>query len=107
MTRPGQDRPLRVLGAADQAVVRIGFTAMLDAQPDMTVVGVAADGRQAVSLAMQLHPDVVLMDIRMPVLDGIEATRALQTAPEPPKVLVLTTFDLDDYVYDALRAGAS
>jgi DNA-binding NarL/FixJ family response regulator len=102
-----QDQPLRVLVADDQAVVRIGFTAMLDAQPDMTVVGAAADGRQAISLATQLHPDVVLMDIRMPVLDGIEATRALQTSPEPPKVLVLTTFDLDDYVYDALRAGAS
>ena len=96
-----------MLVADDQAVVRIGFTAMLDAQPDMTVVGAAADGRQAISLATQLHPDVVLMDIRMPVLDGIEATRALQTSPEPPKVLVLTTFDLDDYVFDALRAGAS
>jgi DNA-binding NarL/FixJ family response regulator len=107
MTGPVPDGTLRVLVADDQAVVRIGFTAMVDAQPDMTVVGTAADGRQAVSLAAQLHPDVVLMDIRMPVLDGIEATRQLHAAPESPKVLVLTTFDLDDYVYDALRAGAS
>jgi DNA-binding NarL/FixJ family response regulator len=107
MTGPAEERPLRLLVADDQAVVRIGFTAMLDAQSDMTVVGVAADGRQAVSLARELHPDVVLMDIRMPVLDGIEATRQLRTASQSPRVLVLTTFDLDDYVYDALRAGAS
>ncbi|HET7017163.1 MAG TPA: response regulator transcription factor [Streptosporangiaceae bacterium] len=107
MTGPTDDRPLRLLVADDQAVVRIGFTAMLDSQPDLTVVGAAADGRQAVSLARELHPDVVLMDIRMPVLDGIEATRQLNTIQDPPRVLVLTTFDLDDYVYDALRAGAS
>jgi DNA-binding NarL/FixJ family response regulator len=98
---------LTVLIADDQAVVRIGFTAMLDAQPDMTVVGAAHDGRQAVSLARQLAPDVVLMDIRMPVLDGIGATRQLKAMDPAPQVLVLTTFDLDDYVYDALRAGAS
>jgi DNA-binding NarL/FixJ family response regulator len=102
--------PLRVLVADDQAVVRIGFTAMLDSQPDMTVVGTAADGFQAVRMARELRPDVVLMDIRMPVLDGIGATSALR--PEAgsawsPRVLVLTTFDLDEYVYDALRAGAS
>jgi DNA-binding NarL/FixJ family response regulator len=112
MTGPAEGQPLRVLIADDQAVVRIGFTAMVDAQPDMTVVGAAADGREAVSLARELCPDVVLMDIRMPVLDGIEATRQLHKALEhaafePPRVLVLTTFDLDDYVYDALRAGAS
>jgi DNA-binding NarL/FixJ family response regulator len=107
MTGPAPDQPLRLLIADDQAVVRIGFTAMIDAQPDMTMVGAAADGRQAVSLARELRPDVVLMDIRMPLLDGIEATRQLHAAPDPPKVLVLTTFDLDDYVYDALRAGAS
>jgi DNA-binding NarL/FixJ family response regulator len=98
---------LRLLIADDQAVVRIGFTAMLDAQPDMSVVGAAENGRQAVSLARQLQPDVVLMDIRMPVLDGIAATRLLKAADPAPQVLVLTTFDLDDYVYDALRAGAS
>jgi DNA-binding NarL/FixJ family response regulator len=101
------DPPLRLLVADDQAVVRMGFTAMLDSQPDMAVVATAQDGQQAVRLARQVAPDVVLMDIRMPVLDGIEATRQLTAAQPAPKVLVLTTFDLDDYVYDALRAGAS
>jgi DNA-binding NarL/FixJ family response regulator len=98
---------LRLLVADDQAVVRMGFTAMLDSQPDMTVVGTAEDGKQAVKIARELRPDVVLMDIRMPVLDGIEATRQLGLDQTPPSVLVLTTFDLDDYVYEALRAGAS
>jgi DNA-binding NarL/FixJ family response regulator len=99
--------PLRLLVADDQAVVRMGFTAMLDSQPDMSVVATAHDGQQAVRMAREFRPDVVLMDIRMPVLDGIEATRQLSRAENPPSVLVLTTFDLDDYVYDALRAGAS
>jgi len=99
--------PPRLLVADDQAVVRMGFTAMLDSQPDMTVVGTAEDGKQAVKIARDLRPDVVLMDIRMPVLDGIEATRQLGLDQAPPSVLVLTTFDLDDYVYEALRAGAS
>jgi DNA-binding NarL/FixJ family response regulator len=98
---------LRLLVADDQAVVRMGFTAMLDSQPDMTVVGTAEDGKQAVRIARELRPDVVLMDIRMPVLDGIEATRQFSLDQTPPSVLVLTTFDLDDYVYEALRAGAS
>ncbi len=101
------DRPLRLLVVDDQAVVRMGFTALLESQDDMSVVGAAGDGQQAVRLAAQLRPDVVLMDIRMPVLGGIEATRVLTQAELPPRVLVLTTFDLDDYVYDALRAGAS
>jgi DNA-binding NarL/FixJ family response regulator len=107
------DGPLRLLVVDDQAVVRLGFTALLDSQDDMAVVGAAGDGQQAVRLAAQLKPDVVLMDIRMPVLGGIEATQII-TQPAhpargeaPPRVLVLTTFDLDDYVYDALRAGAS
>lgn len=99
--------PLRLLVADDQAVVRMGFTAMLDSQPDMSVVATAHDGQQAVRMASEFRPDVVLMDIRMPVLDGIEATRQLSLAESPPSVLVLTTVDLDDYVYDALRAGAS
>jgi len=98
---------LRVLIADDQAVVRLGFRALLEAQDDMQVAGVAGDGREAVRLARQLHPDVVLMDVRMPVMGGIAATRELRGEPGPPRVLVLTTFDIDEYVYDALRAGAS
>lgn len=101
------DGVLRLLVVDDQAVVRLGFTALLDSQGDMSVVGAAGDGQQAVRLAGELQPDVVLMDIRMPVLGGIEATRLITRGQAPPKVLVLTTFDLDDYVYDALRAGAS
>jgi DNA-binding NarL/FixJ family response regulator len=100
-------RVLRLLVVDDQPVVRLGFTALLDSQPDLAVVGTAGDGQHAVRLARELAPDLVLMDIRMPVLGGIEATRLLGQSPSPPKVLVLTTFDLDDYVYDALRAGAS
>ncbi|MFD5794430.1 response regulator [Streptomyces diastatochromogenes] len=91
----------------DQAVVRAGFAAIVDAEPDLVVVGEAGDGATAVSLATAEAPDLVLMDIRMPGMDGLTATRLI-TAPENgPRVLVLTTFDLDEYVYEALRAGAS
>jgi len=98
---------LRVMIVDDQAIVRLGFEALLSAQPDMRVLATASNGREAVASAKQLHPDVVLMDVRMPVLGGIDATRAITTQPDPPRVLILTTFDLDEYVYDALRAGAS
>jgi DNA-binding NarL/FixJ family response regulator len=92
----------------DHGVVRAGFAELLDTQPDFAVVGTAADGEEAVRICTDLRPDVVLMDVRMPVMDGIEATRHLTALEDPaPRILVLTTFDLDDYVYDALRAGAS
>lgn len=98
---------LRVLVVDDQGIVRAGFAAVIDAEDDMTVVAEAADGAEAVRLAEELTPDVVVMDVRMPELDGIAATRIITGRPNPPKVLVLTTFDLDAYVFDALRAGAS
>jgi DNA-binding NarL/FixJ family response regulator len=100
---------IKILIADDQAMVRQGFGALLAAQPDLLVVGDAADGESAVARARALDPDVVLMDVRMPVLDGLEATRKLlrDGQRDRPKVLILTTFDLDDYVYEALRAGAS
>jgi DNA-binding NarL/FixJ family response regulator len=97
---------IRVLIADDQMMVREGFSVLLNAQPDIEVAGEAVDGRQAVERATELRPDVVLMDIRMPELNGIEATREI-IADGVSKVLVLTTFDLDEYVYQALRAGAS
>jgi DNA-binding NarL/FixJ family response regulator len=96
---------IRVVVADDQEVVRAGFAALLDTQPDLTVVGSAADGASAVALCRAERPDVVLMDIRMPVMDGVEATR--QVATGRTRVLILTTFDLDEHVYDALNAGAS
>jgi DNA-binding NarL/FixJ family response regulator len=98
---------VRVLLADDQELVRDGFATILDLQDDLEVVGSVADGVAAVSAARSLTPDVVLMDVRMPVMDGIEATRRVCALPVPPKVLVLTTFDLDEYVYAALQAGAS
>lgn len=99
---------IRVLIADDQGMVRTGFTVFLSGQPDIEVVGEAADGREAVERAAELRPDVVLMDVRMPVMNGLEATRELLARQDTAtKVLILTTFDLDDYVYEALRAGAS
>ena len=91
----------------DQELVRTGFRLILQSEADLSVVGEAANGRQAIELAPSVRPDVVLMDVRMPVMDGIAATAALTAGPGGPRVLVLTTFDLDEYVYDALAAGAS
>ena len=98
---------IRLIIADDQDLVRTGFRMILDGEPDLHVVAEAHNGQQAVALAHEHRPDVLLMDIRMPVMDGIEATRRLMSADEHPRVLILTTFDLDEYVYGALRAGAS
>lgn len=98
---------IRVMLVDDQAMVRAGFRMIVESDPEFSVVGDAADGREAIELAQRCRPDVVLMDVRMPRLDGIEATAAITAAPEPPRVLMLTTFDLEEYVYAALRAGAS
>src|SRR5579871_5217173 len=115
--------PIRIVIADDHQVVRTGYSALLDTQPDFTVVGTASNGAEAIKLCRDLRPDVILMDVRMPETDGIEATRQLlEPTPHPganthkgpgpdtharPRVLILTTFDLDEYVYDALRVGAS
>jgi DNA-binding NarL/FixJ family response regulator len=98
---------IRVVVADDQGMVRSGFSILLNAQPDIEVVGEAVNGQEAITRAAELRPDVILMDVRMPVLDGLQATRQIATGDGAPRVLVLTTFDLDDYVYEALRAGAS
>ena len=98
---------IRILLADDQALVRGGFRMIIDAEPDLEVVAEAADGGEAVERALETRPDLVLIDIRMPVLDGIEATRQLLAALPSTRVLILTTFDLDEYVVDAFRAGAS
>jgi DNA-binding NarL/FixJ family response regulator len=98
---------IKVLIVDDQALVRAGFRMILDAQPDLEVVGEAADGSTAIDAVRTLRPDVVLMDIRMPGVDGIEATRRLTEAGVPSKIVILTTYDLDEYVFDALAAGAS
>jgi DNA-binding NarL/FixJ family response regulator len=98
---------VRVVVADDHDVVRSGFASLLQTQPEFTVVGTARDGAEAVAIGRELEPDVVLMDVRMPGMDGIEATRQLTGARAGVRILILTTFDLDEYVYDALRAGAS
>ena len=98
---------IRVLVADDQGMVRSGFSILLNAQPDIEVVGEAVNGQEAVARVADLCPDVILMDVRMPVMDGLQATRQIAAADGAPRILVLTTFDLDDYVYEALRAGAS
>jgi DNA-binding NarL/FixJ family response regulator len=98
---------IRVLVGDDQALVRAGFVVLLQSAPEIEVIGEAANGAEAVALAASARPDVVLMDVRMPVLDGIEATRMIAAHDPTVRVLILTTFDLDEYVYDGLRAGAS
>jgi DNA-binding NarL/FixJ family response regulator len=98
---------IRVLLVDDQPLLRTGFRLILQSEPDIEVVGEAADGEVALGQVRALHPDVVLMDIRMPRMDGVEATRRLAELADPPRVLVLTTYDLDEYVVDSLRAGAS
>jgi len=104
----GPGGPVRIIVADDHQVVRAGFAALLDTQPDFAVVGTARDGAEAVRISRELQPDVLLMDVRMPGTDGIEATRQITAGQrDAPRILILTTFDLDDYVYDALCAGAS
>ena len=103
------DAEVRIIVVDDQEVVRAGFGALLETQPDFTVVGTAADGAEATRLCRERSPDVVLMDVRMPIMDGIEATSRImaEAGGDHPRILMLTTFDLDEHVYDALSAGAS
>jgi DNA-binding NarL/FixJ family response regulator len=101
------DRVIRIVLADDQALVRDGFRALIDREPDMRVVAEAADGVEAIAATREHRPDVVLMDVRMPNIDGLTATTRVLALPEPPRVLVLTTFDRNEWVYEALRAGAS
>jgi DNA-binding NarL/FixJ family response regulator len=105
MTTP--TAPISILLVDDQALLRVGFRMVLEAEDDFTVVGEASDGAQAITLATSLNPDVVLMDVRMPGLDGIEATRKIMAAQPEARIIILTTFDLDEYAFGGLRAGAS
>ncbi|HXB48577.1 MAG TPA: response regulator transcription factor [Streptosporangiaceae bacterium] len=107
--RPGAPSPVRVLIADDEALIRAGFKALLSSAPDLDVIGEASDGVQAVHQAKALRPDVVLMDIRMPVMDGLEATKVILDGDPvmPPRILIVTTFDQDEHVFEALRGGAS
>jgi DNA-binding NarL/FixJ family response regulator len=110
MTDPASDegvRPIRVLIVDDQALVRLGFRMVLEAEPDLHVVGEAGDGESATRLAVESAPDVILMDVRMPGVDGIEATRRIVAANPAARIIILTTFDLDEYAFGGLRAGAS
>jgi DNA-binding NarL/FixJ family response regulator len=107
LSQEGRAISIRVLLVDDQSLLRLGFRMVLEAQPDIEVVGEAGDGATGVAMTRSLHPDVVLMDVRMPVMDGIEATRQIVASGSAARVLVLTTFDLDEYVFAALRGGAS
>jgi DNA-binding NarL/FixJ family response regulator len=98
---------IRVLVVDDEALVRDGLSAIAELEGDIEVVGEAADGKEAVARTRALKPDVVLMDVRMPDMDGIEATRRILAGPQPPRVIMLTTFDRNEYVYEAMKAGAS
>ena len=98
---------IRVVLVDDQELVRTGFRLVLGGQPDLEVVGEAGDGAEAIEVVGQTRPDVVVMDVRMPRMDGVEATRRIRSSADAPRVLILTTFDLDEYVYEAIRAGAS